>query len=303
MARIAVVIASRGRPDVLARTTLASLAKQSRPADEIVLSLTTPDDTPDGSEHCRVIYGGEGLCCQRNRGTASLSEFPIFVAFLDDDLILHRDYLKSMERHFEQRPNLILAMGHLLANGNVSEDAAWSLVGSSLNLGPHTGKFYATSQTWGHVYGANMCVRGTFAVQEGFDEKLPRYSLMEDVDFGTRCRRAGVVGYSYEAVAVHLRTPGGRINAKQLGFSEVMNPAYLIAKGTVPLKMFPTHVLRAPVVNMLRALVPSNNIHRQRFIGNAAALLRLLRGRIDPSLPNYLSAGDATETSGKPPIS
>jgi GT2 family glycosyltransferase len=204
-----------------------------------------------------------------------------------------------MARHFEQRPNLILAMGHLLGNGNIAEDAAWSLVSSPPDVGANAGKYYATTQTWGHVYGANMCVRGTFAAVEAFDENLPLYSLMEDVDFGTRCRRAGEVGYSYDALAVHLRTPGGRINEKQLGFSEIMNPAYLMVKGTVPLTMFPRHVLRTPAINMLRGLIPSNHSRRQCFVGNAAALLSLLRGRIDPSLPDYLSGKGSSDKAGQ----
>ena len=112
--------------------------------------------------------------------------------------------------------------------------------------------YHAKQTTFGDVYGCNMCVRYSIACAEPFDERLPLYSYMEDMDFGTRARRHGHIGYYYGSLAVHLRASEGRVSYRALGFSEVMNPAYLAAKGTIPkshaVKSF---VIRKPLANLV----------------------------------------------------
>jgi len=282
--RIAVVIASSGRPDIL-RETLASLSRQSRPADEIILSVPAESDFPFPTElPVRRVFSPTGASIQRNRGIDALAGEPLFVAFVDDDMVFHADYLREMEQLFERTPHLALAMGHLLANGNVTAGEAEQLVQTPPDQGANSGKYYPSSATWGSVYGCNICVRFSLLATERFDERLPLYSVMEDVDFGTRARRHGEVGYFFGSMAVHLRAPGGRVNHRMLGFAEVMNPIYLARKGTVPRgHAIWQFMLKRPLRNLLLTLHPrQGGKRRQQFAGNAYALWNIVRGRLDP---------------------
>jgi GT2 family glycosyltransferase len=239
-----------------------------------------------------VVYSERGLCKQRNRGLEALPEDTDIVALLDDDIILHRDYLQGIESIFSATPDASLIMGHLIANGNVSVKKALELLRSPAD----STKYAVTQSSFGNVYGCNMCVRFDVARKEMFDERLPLYSYMEDVDFGTRVRRHGHVGYYYGSLGVHLRVSEGRVSYRALGFSEIMNPAYLAAKGTIPIwHAIYGFVLRKPLANMLRSLSRGTRQaeRRERLIGNCIALRYMLVGKIDPDRASDIEAREA----------
>jgi glycosyltransferase involved in cell wall biosynthesis len=284
--KIAVVIASTQRWEILSET-LDSVLNQSRMPDEIIVSVASVADFPGSSfpGHVRRIVSKPGASAQRNAGIDALISRPLFVAFLDDDVILHPDYLQNMEQVFVSNPQAVLIMGHLLANGNISLDEAHALIVSPPDCSSDAGQYYPSRATYGGVYGANMCIRFRFLEKERFDERLPLYSLMEDVDIGTRARRYGEVGYYFGSMAVHLRTPGGRFSHRALGFSEVMNPMYLGCKGTIPKRhaIF-RFVLRIPIRNAVHACISSPRRFEcwQRLTGNFHALGDIVSGRIEP---------------------
>lgn len=303
--KVTVVIASSQRPAILA-DTLASIKSQSRAPDEIVVSVVEPCDVPDRLDpNIEVVLSGRGASQQRNVGLSRVKADAGFVAFLDDDIILHRDYLLNMEEAFSTQPDAALIMGHLLANGGVSADQAKSM----LNCTPDN--FYdLNTAKFGGVYGCNMCVRLDVARAELFDERLALYSLMEDVDFGTRVRRYGHVGYNYASIAVHLRSPEGRVSHQALGFSEVMNPVYLASKGTIPVShAIWSFVVRKPAINFIRSMLRTERTteHRSRLRGNILAIKLLARGSICPEkvvdvmvMDSLYSAKPAIEASTAP---
>lgn len=293
--QIAVVIASTMRPVALA-ATLSSLGGQSRLPNEIVVSVARPSDLPNPlPTDAKVVYSERGASIQRNMGTQALSSSTDIVVFLDDDMILNRDYLRGVEAIFSTTPNAALIMGHLIANGGVSVEEAASLVDCAAN----STHYHIKQSTFGDVYGCNMSVRFDVACKEPFDERLPLYSYMEDVDFGTRVRRHGHIGYYYGSLAVHLRAPEGRVCHRALGFSEIMNPAYLALKGTIP----KTHaiadfILKKPAANLARAILgPQRHYRWERFTGNFAALRRLLSGKIDPEHAAIIEASAAVSSA------
>lgn len=280
--KIAVVIASTMRPTALA-ATIASLHGQSRSADEIVVSVVKPSDVPEPmAVSVRLVYSERGASRQRNRGVEVLSEDTELVVFLDDDMILHRNYLREIESIFSTTPDAALIMGHLIANGDISVERATEL----LNCPVNSTEYAIIQSSFGGVYGCNMCVRIDVARNEPFDDRLPLYSYMEDMDFGTRVRRHGHIGYYFGSLAVHLRAKEGRVSHRALGFSEVMNPAYLAAKGTIPRSHAAfSFVVRKPLANIARAVLPGpRRVERwERLIGNCIALRLLLTGVLDPS--------------------
>ena len=282
----AVVIPSTGRPEIL-RGTIESLLEQSEPPGEIVVSVISAHDFPQDAAFpasVRWIAGRPGAAAQRNSGAEALTCRPRLIGFLDDDMVLHRDYLRCMRELFEAQPAAVLAMGHLLANGGISLEAARRLCASPPDLGADAGRSSPNRDPWGGAYGCNLAVRATLLEQVQFDERLPLYSEMEDVDFGRRARRHGEVWYHYGCMAVHLRVASGRLSYRRHGFSQIMNAVYLGRKGSIPMGHAVRHfMLRRPLQNLLLALLPSQRTRRLGlFRGNLDALSLIARGRIEP---------------------
>ena len=279
---VAVVIASTGRPEILDQT-LNIVFEGSRVPDEIVVALAQESDLPEDSRNrarAAVYVSPKGLTKQRNFGLSKLRQTHDIVIFVDDDLFVHEDYVENIARNFHDNPELVLIMGHILQNGDISPEDAIALLKKPVD---HSRGCVITSARWGEVYGANMAFRSDFFDTHEFDERLPQYSHMEDVDIGTLARRHGKVGYSFDAVCVHLRTPSGRVNNVKLGFCEITNPVYLARKGTVPITaaVF-QHCIKTSLTNLLKGVFLGNRVKRERLRGNLIAYSMILRGRIYP---------------------
>src|SRR5262249_25820394 len=116
---IAVIVASIGRPQALAEL-LEDLARQSRPADRSVLSLTTASDAPpeaDQYSNVDVLFGPKGSCAQRNTALAHLGKTHEVILFLDDDYVPSRYAIERAERLILENADIAGATGHLLADG------------------------------------------------------------------------------------------------------------------------------------------------------------------------------------------
>mgnify|MGYP001826870013 FL=1 len=116
-----------------------------------------------------------------------------------------------------------------------------------------------------------------------FDEDLPLYSWLEDVDFSRRMARYGTLVKSGAMRGVHLGTKTGRTPGVRLGYSQIANPVYLLRKGSMTAR----HVLEMTSRNMLSNLVhsvrpPRYADFRGRLKGNLIALADLVRGRVSP---------------------
>jgi uncharacterized coiled-coil DUF342 family protein len=105
---ISVVMPTRNRPALLARA-IASVQAQSYPNWELlVIDDASTDGTPAllsslRSDAIRVFAGpGRGVCAARNIGLAAARGD--LIAYLDDDNIMHPNWLKSVAWGFEQWP-------------------------------------------------------------------------------------------------------------------------------------------------------------------------------------------------------
>jgi uncharacterized coiled-coil DUF342 family protein len=105
---ISVVMPTRDRPALLARA-IASVQAQSYPNWELlVIDDASTDGTPAllsslRSDAIRVFAGpGKGVCAARNIGLAAARGD--LIAYLDDDNIMHPNWLKSVAWGFEQWP-------------------------------------------------------------------------------------------------------------------------------------------------------------------------------------------------------
>ena len=116
-----------------------------------------------------------------------------------------------------------------------------------------------------------------------FDEALPLYSWLEDVDFSRKVATYGRCVRASGLLGVHLGTKAGRTSGVRLGYSQVMNPVYLTQRTT----MRTPHALRLIsgniAANLMKSFWPEPWIDRRgRLRGNLIALGDVLRGRIDP---------------------
>ena len=81
----------------------------------------------------------------------------------------------------------------------------------------------------------------------------------------------------------HLGVKSGRVAGRRLGYAQVINPAYLMKKGTMRWGHALPLMARNILANLVRALRPEPYIDRRgRLAGNLRTLVDLCCGRIEP---------------------
>jgi GT2 family glycosyltransferase len=144
------------------------------------------------------------------------------------------------------------------------------------------------------AYGCNMSVRVSAVGKLRFDERLPLYGWLEDIDFTSQLRRSGRVVELRHMLGVHLGVKSGRVSGQRLGYSQVMNPIYLVRKGTVPFSFAMDLLVRNVIANLIRSLWPEAHVDRWgRLKGNSMAAWHAMLGRIEPEY--ILKIGAARE--------
>lgn len=290
--RIAVIVATLGRRDILPRL-LGQLARQTRRPDAVLLSA--PDmshlgELPQPGFPVKCITGRCGLAAQRNQALEkAVGAFDV-VAFLDDDFIPARDYLEILAAAFDAHPDWVALTGAVIADGvcgkGIAFDAGLAMLDRDSSSSASAIRGQSGAGLWHEVfstYGCNMAFRCTAIRGLRFDERLPLYGWQEDVDFSSQMRRAGRVVKLDSLRGVHLGTKTGRVSGRRFGYSQVVNPVYLMRKGTVPLRRGAMLMLRNITANAVRSLWPEAHVDRRgRLLGNAIGILNLVRGRIEP---------------------
>ena len=288
--RLAVGLATAGRPDI-ARWTLTQLAAQSRTPDAAFVSVPSMADIgldATGLPGLKLLIGARGLTRQRNAILDQLADFDL-ICFIDDDFVLGADYLAAMERAFLHDPDLAGATGTVLADGITGPGYSIAAAERILADAPKPG---SASRPIYSAYGCNMVFR-LDAIRAGllrFDERLPRYGWLEDLDFSRRVARMGRVDRVADALGVHLGVKGGRQSGLCFGYSQIANPLYLVRKGSYAWHRAAWLVSRNVAMNVLRATKSEPHVDRRgRVAGNLAAFADLLRRRLRPERIESLS--------------
>lgn len=283
--KLAVIIPTVGR-NAQVTLLLGHLAKQSRLPDEVVVSAPDPthvDEFEPGRFPVRFVFGPKGLAAQRNRALdETLGRFDI-ITFFDDDFVPASDYLEKIVSAFREHPNRAVVMGHVVSDGAHNAGLTWH--DAYLELYRNEAAALAVPQVHDHVgaYGCNMSIRASMVGDLRFDERLVLYGWQEDIDFTSQLRARGrVVGIS-NIHGVHLGIKAGRVSGQRFGYSQVVNPVYLIRKGTVPAGFALPLMGRNIAANLVRSLWPEPYVDRRgRLWGNLRAMLHVLSGRIEP---------------------
>lgn len=285
--RLILAIATTGRREVLS-TTLSRLPMQSRMPDVLMLSIADEADidrTVLNNFACpvEVVTGPKGACNQRNQVVRRLQADDV-VLFTDDDFLMSSDYLEQVEKLFNTHSNVVMATGTVIADGiktsGISHEQGVDLLQDQMDNGPKE-----RIETTYNGYGCNMAIRALPVVQNElrFDEILPFYSWLEDVDFSRQLSDYGRIVKSNLLTGVHLGTKMGRSSGKLLGYSQISNPLYLSKKGTME-KSRAWRIMRRNIAsNFVKSLRPEPWVDRRgRLYGNALAFVDLMRGRLDP---------------------
>jgi GT2 family glycosyltransferase len=283
--KLVVIIPTVGRSEQVARL-LNHLGNQRRLPDEVIISA--PDAThvePFGTScfPVKLVFGPKGSSAQRNTALEDALGRCDVITFFDDDFVPADEYLKQITTAFAEHDDWAVVMGRVVKDGATNAGLTWhdammALYASEKEAAPQP-------QVIDHVgaYGCNMSIRSAMIGNVRFDERLVLYGWQEDVDFTSQLRSRGrVVGVS-TIRGVHLGIKSGRVSGERFGYSQVVNPLYLIRKGTIPATFAMRLMGRNIAANLVRSFWPESYVDRRgRLRGNLLALSHVLTGRIEP---------------------
>jgi len=283
--KLVVIIATAGRAELVGQL-LRHLETQTRAPDEVILAA--PDAShldpyrPQGFA-LSSVFGRVGLTAQRNLGLELALGRSDVITFFDDDFLPANDYLRRVEQSFAANPHWSVLFGHAVHDGARTPGLTFSEGLSKLRAAEETPQ--PRPRVYDHLgaYGCNMSVRSRHVGSVRFDERLVLYGWQEDIDFTSQLRRCGRVIALSSLRGVHLGAKAGRVSGIRFGYSQVVNPVYLLRKGTMPAAFAIELMTRNLAANFLRSLWPEAHVDRVgRLKGNLLAAYHLIKGRIEP---------------------
>jgi hypothetical protein len=281
---VAVVVATLGRPAIVTDTVSYLLKTQSLKPAAIIISCVAREDAGDAANlsNVTVVTGRAGLPAQRNAALAALPSGIDIVVFFDDDFVAEANWLAAAAQTFRDEPQVVAFTGRVLADGIKGAGLSFNEAVRIVEAADH-------HSSWSRIepyspYGCNMAFRLSAVGDLRFDERLVLYGWLEDRDFGgALAKRGGRLIKSASACGVHMGVKSGRVAGDRLGYSQVVNPIYLLHKGTMTIGQVASHLFRNISSNVVRAMRPEPFIDRRgRLRGNLRGLADVLRGRLEP---------------------
>lgn len=282
--KIAVVVASLGRPAVVSATLRQLLASQTLKPDAVIVSCVSPGDAGSAADlpSVTIVTGPAGSSRQRNAAFSVLPADIDIVVFFDDDFVADPDWLAAAARLFRDDGTIVGFTGQILADGikgpGLSFEEALAILEAARSRPTASGIEPCSP------YGCNMAFRMSAVGDLRFDERLVLYGWLEDRDFGARVAKGGgrlVRGAG--ARGVHMGIKLGRVSGDRFGYSQVVNPFYMMRKGTMPFRQAVVQVSKNIFINIARAPKPEPFIDRRgRLRGNFLGFRDVLRGNLAP---------------------
>jgi glycosyltransferase involved in cell wall biosynthesis len=286
--RTAVIIATKDRPKEIA-SLLDTLARQSVAPDEIIVSACNPEDVPVGhvfGDNVEVLFGSAGSSAQRNRGLSRVRGKADVIVFFDDDFIPSRFWIERVQRLLATQPKVGCVTGRVLADGVASGGLEWSYGQSLVDDEDRSSSPTMTNKEVEDAkspYGCNMAFRAKAIEDFWFDERLVLYGWLEDRDFGFRVATRAKAISTNVVWGVHLGSNRGRVSGLKFGYSQVVNPWYLMTKGVLKPRELCQHVLFGLGANALGVVFSSSHIDRYgRLKGNMIGIKDIILNRWAP---------------------
>ncbi len=285
--KLIVIIATAGRPDLVDRL-LSHLEAQRRPPDEAIVSA--PDETHVSSFETQSfmttrVYGKSGLTAQRNLALECALDRADVITFFDDDFLPASDYLERLEAAFEEHPDWAMVRGHAVHDGANGPGLTFEEGLAALQMAEARRSRPLPEVICDQVggYGCNMSVRAAHIGDLRFDERLVLYGWQEDIDFTSQLRSQGRLVSLSTLIGVHLGVKSGRVSGIRFGYSQIVNPIYLIKKGTLPIRFAVGLMGRNLATNIVKSFWPEPYVDRRgRLKGNVLAACHLIQGKVEP---------------------
>ncbi|MGU3330859.1 glycosyltransferase [Methylobacterium mesophilicum] len=282
--RIAVIVATLGRPQIVSGTIRRILASQTIRPEIVVISCVKLDDAGEAASWpgVAVVVGHAGLATQRNTGLSFISSEIDIVVFFDDDFVPHFNWLEIVANTFREEKDVAGVTGAVLADGIKGPGLSFEETDQLLQSIVQT-KTTDLIESFS-PYGCNMAFRHSAIRTIRFDERLVLYGWLEDRDFGANILgRGGRIVKCCAARGVHMGVKTGRISGDRLGYSQIINPIYLLGKKSMTISQVLGQITRNFLSNLIRSISPEPYIDRRgRLRGNILGFSDALRGRIDP---------------------
>ena len=244
MPRASVVVPTFNRSGMLQRV-LPALMDQDYPHDYevVVVDDGSRDETPGILEDWARRHPGRlrtlrqenaGPARARNRGAREAGGS--FIAFIDDDCVADRSWLRRLDEAFEA------TQAASLAGAVVNREESW--IGRYVNRESVIDHVPAADGSVAELITGNAAVRaGIFHELGGFDEAI-RVAGGEDTEFSLRLRAAG------HRIA---RAPAARVfHESRIGVSDYLRMIFRHGRGRRRLgERFPAYRLRFPFLRLL----------------------------------------------------
>jgi GT2 family glycosyltransferase len=293
--RTAVVIATKDRSEVVARL-LDQLAQQTVQPDLVIVSACDRrdvDQTRIKAQNIQVLFGPPGLSAQRNRALELVRAKYDILVFFDDDFIPSRFWIERVRMLLATRPDVACVTGKVLADGVRTGGFSWDHGQSIVDSADASEQAVTTTdfaiEEGKSPYGCNMAFRAKTIEGLSFDERLVLSGWLEDREFGSRVAHKGRMISTDSIWGVHLGTNGGRASGLKFGYSQIVNPWYLMKKESMSPLETVGYILRGLSRNALGIIFQSSTIDRRgRLKGNLIGLKDIITGRWAPERINEL---------------
>jgi GT2 family glycosyltransferase len=287
--RTAVIVATKGRPWELSKL-LDALAQQSVHPDLIVVSACERSDISPNDENregVKVLFGHAGSTAQRNRALQYVANKYDIVVFFDDDFVPSHFWIERIQLLMKNLPDVASITGQLLVDGSRATGVDWARGRAMVDERDALEKTFVLDKisidTNELPYGCNMAFRAKSIEDLTFDERLVLYGWLEDRDFGHRVGSRGSLIQTDAVWGAHLGSKQGRTTGVRYGYSQVVNPWYLMKKGTGTFAFALTQICRALARNTIGSVVYDPHIDRPgRLRGNLVGIKDIVSGRWAP---------------------
>ena len=287
-ASTAVIVATRNRPKVVSNL-VGALKQQTTSPDIIIISACDPSDVEEQilrDDNIQKLFGPPGLTAQRNRALSRIRGQADVIVFFDDDFIPSRFWLERARQLFETTPDVSTVTGRVLADGVKIGEIEWSTGKATVDeLDSSVDTPTIANHRISHCspYGCNMAFRASAIDSIEFDERLALYGWLEDMDFGFRAAAGSRMILTDLVWGVHLGSNRGRTSGRRFGYSQVVNPWYLMTKGTMSAVNTFSYIFRALSRNALGTIFRSSTVDRWgRLRGNLIGVRDIILGRWAP---------------------
>lgn len=292
------IICTKNRPVELQKC-ISSIINQTRLPDELILI----DDGNIDEQVFKTLHDHNikyvfykkdipGLTTSRNIGV-NLARSDI-ITFVDDDVVLDKDYIATVMSAFEQdKAGSIGGITGTLINGKqgvernllrlffLDGNKPGTILPSGIGVLVKTSNISAPTEVqW--LSGSNMSYRKSVFTNYRFNEvNYQDYAWGEDREFSFR------VGTQYKLVAlpnaklIHAKTPVNRVSSRTFGFMETYN-LYLFFRSSMPHKplnifAFTLALIGIILKNIIRCFKPSNfSLSFYQLMGNFTGLSQIL---------------------------